>query len=177
MSLDIRIEQQPPIHALEITRDAPMWKIPKLLGDDFPRIDNYVTEKGGTRAGAPYVRYMEIDWPEMKDCGPLKMIWKMLTEKQPMRIGMTVESPLEGDGDIKAVTIDSQPCLKTIHKGPYQKVGDAYKEIVQWAEDHDVELADHTMENYINDPTEVAKEDIETLILIPVVGGRESDET
>ena len=176
MNLDITVEQQPPMYALEISRDAPMWKIPKILGEDFPRIDNYVTAKGAARAGAPYVRYMDIDWPDMKNCGPLKMIWKMLTEKQPMRIGMTVQAPVDGDGDIEAITIESQQCVKTIHKGPYQKVGDAYKVIVEWAEANNVELADHTMENYINDPTTVAKEDIETLILIPVISAPEGSE-
>ncbi len=168
MSLDIRIEQQPPLHALEILRNAPMWKIPKLLGDDFPRIDKHIAEKGGTRVGAPYVRYMEIDWPKMRNCGPLRMLWTMLTSKQPMRIGMAVEAPVEGDGEIEAVLIESQNCVRTIHRGPYQKVGDTYNEIVDWAEANNVELANHTMENYINDPTTVAKEDIETLILIPV---------
>ncbi len=83
---------------------------------------------------------------------------------------MAVEAPVKGDGDIEAVSIESLTCVRTIHKGPYQKVGDTYKEIVDWAEANDVELADHTMENYINDPTMVAKEDIETLILIPVIG-------
>ena len=174
MPLDIRIEKQPPLHALEITRDAPMWKIPKLLGDDFPRIDKHITEEGGNRTGAPYVRYMEIDWPEMRNCGPLKMLWTMLTSKQPMRIGMAVEAPVEGDGEIEAVAFESLDCVRAIHKGPYQKVGDAYKEIVDWAETNDVELANYTMENYINDPTTVAKEDIETLILIPVAGSPSS---
>ena len=176
MSLEIRIEQQPPLHALEITENAPMWKIPKLLGDAFPRIDKHVTAKGGTRSCAPYVRYMEIDWQDMRHCGPLKMLWKMLTTKQPMRIGMQVEAPVEGDGDIEAVAIESLNCVRTIHKGPYQKVGDTYKEIVDWAEAHDVELANYTMENYINDPTTVAKEDIETLILIPVTNTPASTE-
>ena len=46
--------------------------------------------------------------------------------------------------------------------------GNCHKKIVDWAEANDVELANYTMENYINDPTTVAKEDIETLILIPV---------
>ena len=87
---------------------------------------------------------------------------------QPMRIGMAVEAPVEGNGEIEAVAIESRKCLRTIHRGPYQKVGDTYKEIVDWAEASNVELANHTMENYINDPTTVAKEDIETLILIPV---------
>ncbi len=169
MSLEIQIQQQPPVHGLEITRNAPMWKIPKLLGDDFPRIDKHITAQGGSRAGAPYVRYMDIDWQDMRHCGPMKMLWKMLTTKQRMLIGMTVESPVSGDGDIESVTIHSQMCLRTIHKGPYQKVGDTYKEIVDWAESNNVELADHTMENYINDPTTVDKENIETLILIPVV--------
>ena len=169
MSIDIRIEQQPPLHALEIARNAPMWQIPKFLGSDFPRIDKHITAQGGKRAGAPYARYMEIDWQQMRHCGPLKMLWLMLTSKQPMRIGMAVEAPLEGDGDIEAVAIESQTCVRTIHRGPYQKVGDTYKKIVDWAEANDVELADCPMENYINDPTTVAKEDIETLILIPVV--------
>ena len=153
-----------------------MWKIPKLLGDNFPRIDKQISEKGGNRAGAPYVRYMEIDWQQMRHCGPLRMIWLMLTAKQPMRIGMAVDAPIEGDGDIEAVAIDSQTCVRTIHKGPYQKVGDTYKKIVDWAEANGVELADYTMENYINDPTTVAKEDIETLILIPVASAPESAE-
>ena len=168
MSLDIRIEQQPPLHALEIATNAPMWKIPKLLGDNFPRIDKYIAAQGGSRVGAPYVRYMEIDWQQMRHCGPLRMLWLMLTSKQPMRIGMAVDSPVEGEGDIEAVAIESRRCVRTVHRGPYQKVGDAYKEIVDWAEANDVELANHTMENYTNDPTTVAKEDIETLILIPV---------
>ncbi len=176
MSRDIRIEQQPPLDALEITRNAPMWKIPKLLSEDFPRLDKHITAKGGTCTGAPYVRYMEIDWQQMRNCGPLRMLWLMLTSKQPMRIGMAVEAPVEGDGEIEAVAIESQAYVRTIHKGPYQKVGDTYNEIVDWAEANDVELADYTMENYINDPTTVAKEDIETLILIPVVASSGSAE-
>ena len=168
MNLEIRLEQQPPLHALEVATDAPMWKIPKVLGDNFPRIQEHIAAQGGNCTGAPYVRYMEIDWPHMRHCGPLKMLWQMLTSKQPMRIGIAVEAPVEGDGDIEPINIESQTCVRTIHKGPYQKVGHAYKEIVDWAEANDVELANHTMENYINDPTTVAKEDIETLILIPV---------
>lgn len=66
--------------------------------------------------------------------------------------------------------IEPLTCVRAIHKGPYQKVGDTYKEIIDWAEANDVELADYTMENYINDPTTVAKEYIETLILIPIPG-------
>ena len=176
MSLEVEIQQQPPVHGLEIAQDAPMWKIPTLLADAFPRINEHIAAQGGDRTGAPYVRYMDIDWQEMRHCGPLRMLWKMLTSKQRMLIGMTVESPVPGAGDIEAVTISSQLCVRTIHRGPYQKVGDTYKEIVDWAEANDVELADHTMENYINDPTTVDKENIKTLILIPVVGAPASTE-
>ena len=88
----------------------------------------------------------------------------------------SAEAPVEGDGEIAVVAIESLTCVRTIHRGPYQKVGDTYKEIVDWAEANNVELADHTMENYINDPTTVAKEDIETLILIPVIGAPASTE-
>ena len=177
MSRDIRVEHQPPLHAVEIASNVPMWKIPKVLGDNFPRLDKHITAKGGKRAGAPYVRYLEIDWQDMRHCGPLKMLWQMLTSKQPMRIGMAVDAPVDGDDEIEAIAIEPLMCVRTIHKGPYQKVGDTYKQIVDWAEANDVELANYTMENYINDPTTVAKEDIETLILIPVNNRPESSES
>lgn len=169
MTLDIRIEEQPPLHALEIAEHAPMWKIPKLLGNAFPRIDKHISDEGGKRAGAPYVRYLDIDWQQMRHCGPLRMMWLMMTSKQLMRIGMAVEAPIDGKGDIEAVAMDAQSCVRTIHKGPYQKVGDTYNKVIDWAEANMVQLADYTIENYINDPTTVAREDIETLILIPVV--------
>lgn len=173
--MDIRIEEQAPLNALEVAKDAPMWQIPRLLGDAFPRIDKRISERGGTRTGAPYVRYMEIDWDDMRNCGPLRMLWKMLTTKQPMRIGMAVEEPVEGEGDIEAVAIERLTCVKTIHRGPYQKIGDTYNKIVDWARENDVELVNYTRENYINDPTTVAKEDIETLILIPVASQPSGD--
>lgn len=168
--MDIRIEEQPQLHALEIVRHAPMWKIPKILGDAFPRIDEHISAQGGKRTGAPYVRYMEIDWEHMRNCGTLQMLWQMLTSKQLMRVGMTVEEPVTGNGEIEVIAIESAPCVTTIHKGPYQKLGDTYKKVVDWADANEVELANHTMETYINDPTTVAKEDIETLIRIPLAG-------
>ncbi len=177
MSLDIRIEQQPPIHALEVVKNAPMWKIPKLLGDAFPRIDRRITAQGGNRTGAPYVRYMDMDWQHIRHCGTFRMVWQMLTSKQLMRIGMAVEAPVEGEDDIEATAIESLQCVRAIHRGPYQKLGDTYKEIIDWAEANDIELANYTRENYINDPTTVAKEDIETLILIPVVSAPPSTDS
>ncbi len=175
MSLDIRIEEHPPMHGLEIEAQVPMLKIAKVLSDAFPRLDRHIAEKGGERTGAPYVRYLEIDWEMMRHCGPLKMMWRVFTYQQPMRIGMAVAAPVEGAGDIESVTVEARQCVRTIHKGPYQKLGDTYNQIIDWAEANNVELADHTMENYINDPTTVAKENIETLIFVPVVNASGPD--
>ena len=64
----------------------------------------------------------------------------------------------------------SHPLLKLLASQAAARKLVFVKEIVDWAEANDVELADYTMEKYINDPTTVAREDIETLILIPVIG-------
>jgi len=47
-------------------------------------------------------------------------------------------------------------------------VGDTYRRIFDWAVANDVELANNTIENYVDDPTEMPQADVSTRIWIPV---------
>ncbi len=169
MSQKISVVDQPVLHVLEVTVETSMFKIPKVLGEWFPRINRHIDQTGAQRAGAPYARYMNINWDEMRDCGMLKQMWFALTRKQLMCVGMAVSEPATGEGDIQPAAYAAGQYLQTIHRGPYHKVGATYKLVVQWAREQGLTLAGMTQENYINDPTEVEAKDIETRILIPVL--------
>ena len=168
MTLEIRVEEQPVREALEVCVETPMWKVGKVLGEHFPRINKHIESGGGERAGAPYARYVHIDWEAMRTDGFLRQMWKVFTHKQRLHIGMPVASRVEGRGDIEPVTHPAVRCVRAVHRGAYHKVDATYKKVIAWAEANGVTLADTTIENYVNDPTTVATEDIETVILIPI---------
>ncbi len=168
MTQEIPIEEMAARDALEVAVEVSMFRIPKVLGDWFPRILKHIEAGNGESDGAPYARYLDINWPEMRDCGMLKQIWFAMTRKQKMRIGIPVKAGATGDGEIQSVSYPAGRYVRTVHRGPYHKVGAHYKIVAAWAGQQGVTLADTTIENYINDPTEVKPEDIETLILIPL---------
>ncbi len=168
MSLDITIEQQNPQHVLEIAVQIPLFKIPKVLGDCFPKIKQHIESADADLAGAPYARYLEIDWDTVRKQGMLGQIWQLLTHKQKMRIGFPVASQTIGSDNIESTELAAGRYVKAVHTGPYHKVGETYKLIAEWAAGQNITMADNTIENYITDPGEIPADKLETLILIPL---------
>ncbi len=168
MQTDIIVEQQNTQHTLEIAVRIPLFKIPKVLGDCFPRIKQHIEASDSKLAGAPYARYLNIDWEVVRKQGMLGQIWQLLTHKQPMRIGMPVASAAGGTDEIQPSEITAGEYVKTIHVGPYHKVGETYKRIAEWAAKQNIVMADNSIESYFTDPGEVPAEELQTLILIPV---------
>lgn len=168
MSLEIRIEDQSERHAFEVSAQIPLWKIPKTLGENFPQILALISKSGVQKAGAPFACYLDIDWKAVANEGPFAQMWQLLTRKQRMRIGIPVSAPAQGTSSIESISREPGRFVTTIHRGAYHKVGQTYKIIAAWADENRVAMADHTYENYINDPTEVSSDDIETLIQIPL---------
>ena len=55
-----------------------------------------------------------------------------------------------------------------IHRGPYEASGPVYKRLFAWLEENDKKLTGPIREAYLNDPREVAPEDILTIIYAPI---------
>lgn len=169
MTLDITIQEQDDQYVLEVTTETSMLKIPKALGQHFPRIKQQLKANNIEPAGAPYARYLNLNWNSIRTDGFLVQIWQLLTLKQAMKIGFPAASMPPSADDMIASKLSLGRCVKTIHRGPNHKVGETYKKVAQWAMENQVSLADNVMESYITDPGEVAAADLETLILIPVM--------
>ena len=55
-----------------------------------------------------------------------------------------------------------------MHIGPYQKVGETYKKMVKFAKENNLALENESIEYYLNDPSTVTKDKLETEVLIPI---------
>lgn len=58
--------------------------------------------------------------------------------------------------------------LKTIHVGPYTSLKPTYDAMIAYIEANGYENNGNSWEEYIDDPTEVAPEELKTIIYFPI---------
>ena len=153
---------------IEIEELVPVWKMPSAMGRDFNLILEYLKSKGVDCKEAPYARYLDIDWElEMKK-GTFANFISMFTKQWHFQAGMPISKKIEGKDSMVERQIQNKKYIKTIHYGPYQKVGSTYKKMYDWAMTQNLSFENESIELYLNDPKDTKKESLKTMVLIPV---------
>lgn len=168
MAEKILIEERAAQPVVEVAAETRLWKIPKVLASGFGMAHAHIEKSGAEVEGMPYARYLELDWQAMHGKGAFGQFLHFLTNTQKMRIGMFSSRPVASDGAAIGTEIAAGRYVTTIHRGAYHKVGETYRKIVDWAAENDVELTDSSIENYIDDPTEIPMAEVRTRIWIAV---------
>lgn len=81
---------------------------------------------------------------------------------------MPTSTKIEGANNLANHKIQNKKYVKTIHYGPYQKVGVTYKNMYAWAKAQKLSFENEFIEFYLNDPKNTEKQSIETMVLIPI---------
>lgn len=153
---------------IEIEERASVWRMPVTFARDYKRIADYLATQGAECVDLPYARYLEMDWEVELNRGKLATFFSLLTKKWHFFVGMPASKPVAGEADLKSQVLVSQRFVRGVHRGPYQKCGATYKALYDWAMAQNLSLQNESIECYVNDPHEVGKADIETVILIPL---------
>ena len=177
MAADIEVIQRTSQPALAIKAEAPSFKLPMIMGKSYGRIMAYMQAKGIEMNGAPYTLYQGIDWQQAGQASGLKAFIAMFTQKWKMEIGVPVATDTAGEGELASfhlgevlvTTIPAGRYLKTLHRGPYAKVGEAYNRLMAYASEQGLKLAPYSLEMYLNDPETVSKQALETEVLIALL--------
>ena len=153
---------------IEVEENIPMWKMPSTMGRDFNLILEHIEKHGNIRYEIPYARYLEIDWESEMSKGLLTTFIEVFTKKWHFQAGIPVSEEITVSHPLKSGFIKKSQYVKTIHHGAYHKVGKTYKILYSWAVEQQLCLGQESIEFYLNDPREVKKEALETMVLIPV---------
>ncbi|RPJ86375.1 MAG: hypothetical protein EHM18_06545 [Acidobacteria bacterium] len=70
--------------------------------------------------------------------------------------------------DVERITWDEGKAVQLMHIGPYDKVGESYQKLDQYAREHGLTPKCPGHEIYISDPRRVAPEKIKTIVRLPV---------
>jgi len=154
---------------IEIEESAFVWQMPSRFKRDYQNIAEYLTAQGAACSGMPYARYLDMNWPVELGRGKISSLFSMLFSKWHYLAGMPSTKPLPGEGRLNASDYPRRHYASAIHYGPYQNSGDTYKALMQWLLEQGHTPEHEAFELYRNDPHEVAQDELETQILIPLL--------
>ena len=130
-----------------------------LFGLHLSNVADRIADLGGTPAGPPYARYHE--W------GP---------EHADIEFGIPVAAPVTSlrplakcePGEVGSGELPGGPAAIVVHRGDYRRLGEAYDLLRDRIQAEGRAPGIGPWESYINDPTEVAQEDLRTELIWPL---------
>lgn len=69
---------------------------------------------------------------------------------------------------IRCYELSGGKMARTVHRGPYQECESTYMKLFEWLQENNHQIAGPIREGYVNDPREVAPEEILTVISVPI---------
>jgi effector-binding domain-containing protein len=151
MALDIELVEQETQTVMFIRTRTTFADMPKVIGESYGKIMQYLGEISEQPAGMPYAAYYNLDMQDMD-----------------LEMGFPVAKPLPGNGELKPGEIPAGKYVTCLYKGPYSQMEQAYNEVFKWLQENGRELTGVYYEYYYNSPMEVPESELLTKIAIPV---------
>ena len=151
MTYQCEVRQFEPQATLTVRVRAPAHEVPQLMGRWFGAIGKYLMELHQPPTGMPYAAYRNMDAQDMD-----------------VEIGFPVGEVLPPKGEIQPGSIPGGRMATTIHFGPYDRLEDAYHALQSFVGEQGLEPTGVLYEMYMNDPIQVAPEEVQTLVTMPL---------
>ena len=127
-------------------------QLPELFGE----VVGYVMKENLQITGPPYGIYMNSPL----DVSP---------EELQYEVGITFTGVANGEGRVKIKEIPAHQVVSTVYKGPYGQAAQIYQALIKYTEENGYNVVGPVKEIYINNPMEVAENDLLTEVQFPVM--------
>lgn len=152
MSYLVEIKEQPAQPALTIRTRTPARELPNRLGQGYEAVMRYLGEAGGHPAGAPFVAYYNMDMEDLD-----------------VEFGFPVDRELPGSGEVQSSQVPGGRQAVCLYTGPYQELALPYEAINEFLRERGEQPTGTAYEFYLNDPEVTPPQELQTLIVFPLV--------
>ena len=128
MSYDIRIAQFPGCSLAVVKRRASLQQLSSVIPQACGLVWNALRARNVRGAG----RHVAVYWDNVYN----------------LEIGVEVEEPFAGTGEVVASSLPAGPVATTTHFGPYQKLGAAHEAVQAWCRAQKLEPVRPCWETY-----------------------------
>jgi effector-binding domain-containing protein len=85
-----------------------------------------------------------------------------------LEAGIPVDGPFPETEEIRARELPGGDAIATVHVGSYERLGDALAALAAWRAEHGREPAGASWEIYVDDPSAVPADEVQTRIVEPL---------
>ena len=132
----------------------------KLIAELLPELYQYAGSKGAQFSGPPVFLCHEVTVDKVMEADK--------NGTAQVEVVAPIAEKIPETDEITCYTIPGGKMAKTIHKGPYEECGPTYEKFYKWIEEQGKKITGPVREVYLNDPNEVAQEEILTEIYAPI---------
>ena len=150
MTYQCEIKEHPAQPTLTIRTRTTIQDLPRLLGESYGTIGQYLGMQGKTPSGAPFAAYHNIDMQNLD-----------------VEIGFPVATPVPGKDNIQAGEMPAGKYASCLFTGPYSEMEAVYAALTQFIQEQGYQATGIAYEIYLN-PTDTPPEALQTQIQFPL---------
>ncbi|UCD38776.1 MAG: GyrI-like domain-containing protein [Fidelibacterota bacterium] len=151
MPYQCEIQEQSAQPVLSIRTKTSIQELPKVLGEAYRTIAEFLGKSGEQPSGPPFAAYYNMDMQNLD-----------------VEAGFPVSHVVAGQGDVQASEIPAGKFATTLHTGPYSDIEPAYQALTKWIDENGHQPAGVAYEMYLNDPAVTPAQELLTRILMPL---------
>lgn len=148
MNYICQVTEESKIDVLCIHTQSSVENLPIVLDQCYGELMTYMQVHGVGMMGAPYVAYYNMDMNALD-----------------IEVGVAVSMLTEGNDRIQSDTLPAGKYIATLHVGPYKKIEPAYRALMTYMEEHNLEANGVAYEFYLNDPQDTLEDELQTKVL------------
>lgn len=153
MPYDISVKEVPAQHAAVVRLRTTATSISDDVGRGYATVGAAVGRAGVGFAGPPFLVMTQL--ADDESTGEIEL-------------GFPVLAPFPGDGEVVGVELPAGLVACTVHRGPYDEAGPAYRAVEAWIQEHGHAGAGTPREVYLTDPEKTTPADYLTEIQFPI---------
>ena len=146
---DIELNRTIPRATAVVRAIVPMRDLPAFLSHAFAAVANALARQGVHVTGPPLALYRSRPGDAVD-----------------VEAGFPVAAEVAPEGEVRPSSLPGGDAAETVHIGPYETLGDTYREMAGWMERNGRRPAELSWESYLTDPDDSAGP--ETLVVWPV---------
>lgn len=149
MEYEVRNRETSPQPIVSVRGHSSVAQLPAFFGAAYGEIFRLLGELGVRPAGPGFAIYHDPDFRE---------------EDVDLEVGVPVAETVESTGRVVGRTLPGGPIAYTVHAGPYELIGPAYRALAGWVQEHGHETSGPPREVYlvaidqVKDPSELRTE-------------------
>ena len=151
VTFEFQIEDRPAQMTVTLRSRSAASELPAFFERAFGSVMAHIGKAGQHPSGPPFALYHNQDMNDFD-----------------LEAGFPVDEPIEGDGEVQASEIPGGRFCTTVLTGPYDQLPQAWEAITAHLANEKSESETWGYEIYLNDPTTLPPDEIQTQIVLPL---------